>query len=396
MRILASFLSPFTTSSKVEIWGGERAFIELMKHLMDKASLDIIERKPNVSKSFLKGKSVKVFEIEANSRIEWMLKAILLGLKWRRRGSHYDIIYAYNHSFTNTLVVFVLSKIMKKSFVINVFHVEKHQAKSFKKGFEIARGLYGYNVKEALVLSLEWAIINAILKRAALITVPSEATSTDLKSLGIPQSKIRLVYLGIEHENSERLLQGERKDFDCIYVGRLTLNKGFFDILLAWKEVVKELPNAKLAIVDSEIPKAAKDLIEKNNLSGNIFFFGHLSRKELSEVLSTSRVLVMPSHTEGFCFIVGKAILHHVPVVAYDTLVLREVYGFLKNVKFVKEWDVKALAQQIINTLSEKFSKAEMAEDCRILLQRYSWNHMANETYNVFAQFTSMNRSELE
>jgi len=348
------------------------------------ASIDIIERKPNVSQRFLEGTSARTFEISGASRISWLIKASMLGFKMRSEHWEYDVIYSYNHGFINASFTYILSRLLKKKYVINVYHVEKYQTKSVKKGYAAARSIYGYPVKEALILSFEWSVIYWILKRADAITVPSRATADDLRSIGVLPSKIHLVYLGIEHEMPIHSVQDTPKVFDGIYVGRLTLNKGFFDTLLAWKEVVKKLPSAKLAVVDGSVPKFALDFIKNNNLDNNIVFLHHLSPKELSEALHKSKLLVMPSHAEGFCFTVGKAILHHVPVVVYDIPVLREVYGFLHNVNFVEEWDVKALAKQIIIMLSAEFSEKEIRQDSGSLLQRYAWKNSAAETYKVF------------
>ncbi|MCP8316133.1 MAG: glycosyltransferase [archaeon] len=383
IRVLALFLSPFY---KIRAWGGERAFIELIRHLEDKSSISILEKKPSLTKMELDKRSVKVFEIEARSQVEWIIKALLLMLRLKRsKLFNYDVIYAYNHFLPNIFLAYLASKIADKPFIVCIYHIERYQAKSFREGLSFALNFYQFNVRNALSVNLVWPMIHALLKRANAIIVSSESTTRDLVSLDIPRDKISVIYLGIEHEMPTRHLKEPPKVFDCLYMGRPTLNKGIFDILLAWKLVVKELPSARLALVGGDISRDLKNFIDKNKLESNVIFLGYLPDDELSETLYRSKLLVMPSHTEGFCLTIGKAVLHHVPVIAYDTSILREVYGFLSCVKFVREWDIRSLAKEIVNVLSNEVLLGKIEENRLNLLERYSWDATSEKVMNVLS-----------
>lgn len=371
-----------------KIWGGERAFIELIKPLRALTSIHVIERKPSVLKLFFGESSGWVFEINAKSRIEWLIKAIVLVFRLNRKGaSGYDVIYCYNHSLVNLMFACLASKRVKRAFVVTVHHIEKYQTVGLRKGFKIARSLYGYNVKDAFSVVFSWRIIKILLKQADAITVPSKATATDLLSLGFSQERIFVVSNGITHEEPESRPQSMlSKDLDGIYIGRLTPNKGIFDVLLVWKSVVEKIPGAQLAIVGDDVPQAVQSFIDQNRLGKNVIFFRHLSRSELSEALYRSKLLVLPTHTEGFCFTVGKALLHHVPAVVYDIPALHEVYGFSSYVKLIREGDVRSMSEEIVNLLSNDglsaFSRG--IEGSRLkLLRKYSWHKTANDLYRI-------------
>jgi len=383
IRILAFFFSPF---HGVRAWGGERGFIELVRHLNDSSLISILEKKPSLTKTELDENLVKVFEIESKSQVEWIIKAILLVLRLKRSKSFvYDVLYAYNHFLPNIMLAYISSKIVSKPFVVFVYHIERYQTRNFKEGLNFALHFYQFNVKNALLVNLAWPMIHALLKRSNAIIVSSESTARDLISSGIPRGKIFVVYLGIEHEIPKHLEKGP-KVFDCLYAGRSTLNKGIFDVLLAWKLVMKKIPLAKLAIVGGDISGDLKNFIEKNKLSGNVIFLGYLPDDELSETFYRSRLLVVPSHTEGFCFTIGKAVLHHIPVIAYDTPVLREVYGFLSCVEFVREWDTESLAEEIINLLlNEEILPSKMEKNRLNLLERYSWRLTSDKIMNILS-----------
>ena len=177
LRILAFFFSSFVYGNRTEVWGGERAFIELVRQLKDQATIDIFEKRTSIVKSMINRGPVRVFEVDG------LVQAILWILSLKFRQSYgCDFIYAYNNAFANVISALVASKVLGKPLIINVFHVEKYQMKNFKEGFRTARDLYGFSMRNALSVNLIWPIIRGILRHANAITVPSKATSSDLDS----------------------------------------------------------------------------------------------------------------------------------------------------------------------------------------------------------------------
>lgn len=387
IRVLASFHSPFVHGNGAEIWGGERAFIELVKHLRGHVEVDVVERAPSVLRTALEVEGVRVYEVAARSQFEWLIRALLL--LWTLSKPGYDFLYAYNHNLANAVFVYIGSKIMRTPSVINVFHIERYQTRNFIDGYGVARGLYSFSIKNALLVSLLWKIVYKALRRADIIISPSESTTRDIMSLGIRRDKIYTIPLGIEHEKPAYAPKDlVNKDLDCIYVGRLSSNKGIYEALLAWFLVTKKIPNAKMAIVDGEVSRDLSEFVSRKGLTNTVLFYGHLSRRELSETLYRSKLLVLPSHTEGFCFTLGMGILHHVPCVAYDIPVVREVYGFLDSVKLVVEGDVGALSKTILEMLPDEkrpFNKGDLENDRIKLLNRYSWHTTANSTTRLLS-----------
>ncbi len=248
LRILAFFFSSFVFDKKTELWGGERAFIELIKYLKSQIVLDVFEKRMSIIRVMIDNGVDNIFEVDG------VIQTILKILRLKFISSyHCDVIYAYNNAFVNVFSAVLASKVLHKPFIINVFHVEKYQMKRFFAGYKIARKLYGFNIKNAISVNLIWPLIRRILKQANAITVPSNATSIDLQSIGIFEEKIFVIPLGLEHEKMEHpLMKMPQKEFDGIYIGRISPNKGIFDTLHSWKIVVKNKSNAKLAIVNGK------------------------------------------------------------------------------------------------------------------------------------------------
>jgi glycosyltransferase involved in cell wall biosynthesis len=380
LRILAFFFSSFVNDKKIGVWGGERAFIELVKHMKNLVTIDIFEKRSSIKKSMFNNRIVKTFKVDG------VIQAIfrILNLKYKSPYS-YDVIYAYNNAFSNVISGLIASKMLDKPLIINIFHLEKYQKKNFIGGFKIARKLYGFSIKNSLSVVFIWPIIKRILKHAKAITVPSKATSIDLNSIGINQEKIYVIPLGLEHEIvANQTVKKTTKDIDGIFVGRISPNKGIFDTLKSWKIVIKKKSNAQLAVVNGKGERRLENFVKINKLNNNVILFDHLSKQDLSSVLFRSKLLIIPSYTEGFCFTVGKAMLHGVPVVSYDIPVIREVYGAFPLITFVRKGDMESLATEILNILFEKSSIiSNMSAMHSKLLKTYSWNRTASNFYNI-------------
>ncbi len=378
LRILAFFFSSFVFDKKTELWGGERAFIELIKYLKSQIILDVFEKRMSIIRVMITKGVDNIFEVDG------IIQTILKILKLKFISSyHCDVIYAYNNAFVNIFSAVLASKVLHKPFIINVFHVEKYQMKRFFAGYKIARKLYGFNIKNAISVNLIWPLIRRILKQANAITVPSNATSIDLQSIGIFEEKIFVIPLGLEHEKMEHpLMQMPQKEFEGIYIGRISPNKGIFDTLHSWKIVVKNKSNAKLAIVNGKGDSRLDVFLNKHKLYENVVLFTRLSDLELTNVLLRSKLLIMPSYTEGFSFTVGKAMLHGVSVISYNIPVICEVYGSFPLITFVKEGSIELLAEEILYNLSKKIP-INLDTTQSNLLATYSWHRTASDFYNL-------------
>lgn len=90
------------------------------------------------------------------------------------------------------------------------------------------------------------------------------------------------------------------------------------DVLLkAWREVARELPDARLVLAGdgpmrSQIQKQADDL----GLTNTMEFVGTLARADLATLLDQSAMFVLPSRSEGLPRVVFEAMARGRPVVA--------------------------------------------------------------------------------
>jgi glycosyltransferase involved in cell wall biosynthesis len=111
---------------------------------------------------------------------------------------------------------------------------------------------------------------------------------------------------------------GER-DFVFLFVGRISRDKGIYDLLKAFEHIRGLRPHAKLWIVgpdEEEIIASLKDLPH------GATYWGSTECPE--EFMKAADVLLLPSYREGFGVVIIEAAACGVPAIAYDIVGVRD------------------------------------------------------------------------
>jgi len=171
------------------------------------------------------------------------------------------------------------------------------------------------------------------------IVAVSKFTQQSLIKAGIDESKIIKIYNGLDYNAIEQLsdkisllkekASEARTVFNYIFVGRLGVSKGL-DLLLEASEVfLQKNPHAILKIVIPTLPKKMYHIINKkiNSLQGvkQIKVMHNLSKEELYQQMKLASFIIIPSYSEGFCFVAAEACALKVPVVSSQRGALKEV-----------------------------------------------------------------------
>lgn len=168
-----------------------------------------------------------------------------------------------------------------------------------------------------------------------------------------------------------------RKGFTFGAIGRLSLEKGFSNLIEAVK-IASETYDIRLAIIgDGPLRKLLNDRIHALNLSGRVMLAGY--RDGASKYLPCFKGFVLPSLTEGLPMVILEAMLASVPILATRVGGVPEVLengdaGILLNtgsvqdiadgmIKFVANPDLGLrLAERARARVRDKYSSRLMAE----------------------------------
>jgi glycosyltransferase involved in cell wall biosynthesis len=176
------------------------------------------------------------------------------------------------------------------------------------------------------------------------------------------------------------------QDKVILLFGAIRPYKGIDTALNAFKEVVKQLPDARLLIAGKlwESWDRYEEIISELNISGNIKkYLRYIQTEEASRFFIASDLVILPYHHFDSQSGVGAAALaFHKPMVVTDTGGLPEFVT--DRFYVVPPKDSASLAEKIISCLNDPLRLAKMSEGSARIAQEISWNAIALKTLSVY------------
>jgi glycosyltransferase involved in cell wall biosynthesis len=147
----------------------------------------------------------------------------------------------------------------------------------------------------------------------------------------------------------------------ALFVGRIIKEKGVFELLEAFAEVVKQTHCHLVMVGDGDQERRVRDRIKDLGLENWVDMPGYLSGSALNDKYNDSTVLVLPSWSEGFPTVLAEAMDAGLPIVttrirgAADHLIPGE------NALFVEPRDINGLASALLKLLTDQTLRARMS-----------------------------------
>lgn len=163
-------------------------------------------------------------------------------------------------------------------------------------------------------------------KDTSFMTI-SESTKKELIGMGIKNTRISILPMGINHPGNLKSFSKE-KNLTLIFVGRLAKTKGIEDAIYTAASLRAQTPNIKLWVVgrgDKEYLDYLKEETRKLKIGDNVIFFGFVSEEKKYELMSRAHFMLAPSIKEGWGLIVAEAGFCKTPSVVYDVAGLRDI-----------------------------------------------------------------------
>ena len=176
---------------------------------------------------------------------------------------------------------------------------------------------------------LTWPLV-AVYRRADALACISHGLEREALAAGVPAARVhflpnpvditRFRPAGAEEQRSLR------RHWDiapgtvvCLFVGRLSREKGLMDLMAAW-DIVRP-PNAILLVAGPDmaghpwnVGPAARAYVEGHGLGGSVRFLGSIA--DVASLLRVADVVIQPSHFEALGLSAVEALASGVPVVA--------------------------------------------------------------------------------
>jgi glycosyltransferase involved in cell wall biosynthesis len=393
MRIFSIFFHP--TLNFTAVGGAEKRFIEILKvWTAEEVGVTVVDPYPGlVSKS---GVDCEVIEVQTPFRysgkglfsiylewILWVVKACFLCPSLMKR-KDYDLILVPNHTLPGLAVAHLLRLVSGVPLCIIVHHLDflyVDVPASLASTYRVYRRAY-FTVPAAFTKALAFIVILAIVKRSEVCITVSNYTAKLLFRNGVKRHKVYVSGNGVDIGLIERF-EAAGKLYDGVFVGRVSRDKGVFDLVRIWKQIILNRPESKLLIIGTGPDfLRLKELTENSNLTSNVILRGSCNDSELYSLMKASRVFAFPSMFEGWGLAVGEALACGLPVVCYDIPALREIFGACQSVFFVPIGDTETFVETVEKILQDD-DFDELETIAKEYVKRFSWKRVALEDMRI-------------
>ena len=221
-------------------------------------------------------------------------------------------------------------------------------------------------------------------QRAAVVLTDSKFSQSEiLKHYQLDRSRIRVIPPGISprHERPSINRQPAGSERLVLYVGSIFNRRRLPDLIAAFALVVRDVPDARLAIVGDDRswpPLGLTDVISSHGVSERVTINSYVSDADLAGLYARASAFAFLSEYEGFGLTPLEALAANVPIVVLDTPVAREVYG--EAAQYVTVGDVRGTADILTRLLRDPRSAEPLMQHAPEVLARCSWESCASAT----------------
>lgn len=180
-------------------------------------------------------------------------------------------------------------------------------------------------------------------------------------------------------------------DKRVIAVGRLDYQKGFDRLIEAWELIQRtgKFADWRLDIFgQGEWKEMLQRMIEEKGLQHSVQI--HRPTRQIGEEYVKSSLLVMSSHYEGFPMVMIESMACGLPVVSFDykcgpkDIIQHGINGLL-----VPEGDIKALANAMMEVMTDEAYRRMLSRNARKVVDTYSEEAVMARWIRLFTSITA-------
>jgi len=254
---------------------------------------------------------------------------------------------------------------------------------------------YIKNFKDIFIIP--FADLYSKMTKIDYIIAPSYFTKKQIiETFKIPSEKIEVIHEGVDTSkfdpNNKPIFRDKFKSqYVILFVGALVKTKNVDKLIRVFNYVQKRIDTSLVIVGEgpekSNLMKIAKEL----NLKNKVFFEGFVKDEDLPYYYSSCDIFASCSIIEGFGLIFLEAMASGKPVVAFNIASIPEVVG--NGGIIIKNFDLKEMAEKIIELLSNKEVYEEYSRRAREIAINHDWNIIARKYLNFFEKSLKVMKS---
>ncbi|MFA4999778.1 MAG: glycosyltransferase [Patescibacteria group bacterium] len=231
-------------------------------------------------------------------------------------------------------------------------------------------------------------VVKIISRFTSIIFTVNPELKKEIVKQGIDEKKIFLTQNGLFMDKINKVLARKEKIYDGVYMGRITENKGIFDLLSVWSGIIKIIPNAKLAVMGTgreDVVKKFLNKIKDGNLEENIDYFGYVSGNKKYEIFRSSKIFIFLSKVnadESWGISLMEALACGLPAITYDLAIYNHIYRediLQKN----KIGDINSVINKIKFLLIDEDIRRQLRNKSIIFAEQFNWFDIAKRDLEI-------------
>jgi glycosyltransferase involved in cell wall biosynthesis len=181
-------------------------------------------------------------------------------------------------------------------------------------------------------------------------------------------------------------LNTDEKQPIVLFTGRMVAKKGPQVLIKAIPKVLTRIPNACFVFAGAENFSPYMRLLNQLKIGkDNYRYLGYVPASKLALLYNTASVYTAPSFEDSLGIRILEAMSCQKPVVASDIGGVHEIISHNQNGLLIKPGDANALANNIIDLLSNEDTGEKIAFAGRqTVLEKFSARRMSNETAALY------------
>ena len=205
---------------------------------------------------------------------------------------------------------------------------------------------------------------------------------------------VRVIPNGVDTSRFRKMDRDEAREFMgfgdepfFLYVGRLVTKKGLFTLLLAFRDVLKEIPKAKLRIAGKgKLKPVLSSMSKVLGINGNVEFLGYVPDDALNPLFSSADVFVLPSSFgESFGIVILEAMASGTPVIGTKVGGIEEILEDGKYGVLVHPSDPSELACAMISMMSDRDIQEKIVKRAlQKVRKEYDWRVVAKKVMKLY------------
>jgi glycosyltransferase involved in cell wall biosynthesis len=249
---------------------------------------------------------------------------------------------------------------------------------------------------------LKWRLQKHSLKHTAKVITDSYASKKDIQNLiGIPERKIKVVYLGVNqefHVLQEKVLRDISKKLQLpkkyiLYVGDVNYNKNIPGILKIFSGLRRKFPGLRLILAgrgfseDSREAREVTAIVKLFKIDSYVLRPGRIETDDLVGIYNLAQIYLEPSFAEGFGLPILEAMACGCPVVTSNISSLPELVGGagIKVNPYFLDDIIKVISALLNDTAAQNRLKRLGLKQ----VQNFSWEKCGSGIISVYRSILS-------